>query len=194
MLRFFCSRGLLAFGMCLAALPALPALAQQAPETAVPVASPELKDGAYRRNGQVFRLQNGRSSVLTRPLSLGNGYTLQPSGVLLEPSGSRRQLRDGQAVNQQGEVVNLRDDMLTARAIEQHDQRTTGAQPTVIEVPAGHTLDLAVLAQFQRAQQRLYHVQQLTHLLAERASLPAGPASAALDQRIRQLGQQLEAK
>lgn len=188
MLPSFCFRRLL--GCCLLLAPAaLPAAAQQA--APAPVASPELKDGVYRRQGQVFRLQNGQSSVLTQPLALGNGYTIQPSGVLLGPKGTRRQLRDGQAVNQQGQVVNLRDDMFTARAIEEHDRRTTGAQPTVIEVPAGQALSPEVLAQFQRTQERLYRLQLLASLLAERTARPSGPEGAALDKRIQQLGQQL---
>ncbi|UPL49474.1 DUF6799 domain-containing protein [Hymenobacter sublimis] len=152
-----------------------------------------LKDGAFARNGKMYRLQAGKVTPLTSPLRVGNGLTLQPDGTLLGKNGSRRRLTDGKAVNMQGDVVLYRDDMMTAAAIERHDELTTGSKPTVVEIPATANVT-ALIPELQRTGQRLEQLRQLTDLLAERATGAATgtKATAASEQQIQQLSQQLQ--
>ncbi|UYZ61798.1 DUF6799 domain-containing protein [Hymenobacter weizhouensis] len=179
-------------GLMLLGSTALSALAQQT------TPAPRLKDGVYRRSGKLLRLQGGRVTPLTQPLALGNGFTVYPNGTLVGPKGGRRQLANGQAVNLQGHVVSFRDDMLSAQAIEDHDRRTTGARPTTLVVPAREVVPVDLVARLRHTQERLHHLQQLSALLAARASAAAAdPISAdvaALDGRIQELSRQLQAK
>lgn len=167
-----------------------PALAQTTPKASA--ATAPLKDGAFRRNGKVYRLQAGRATPLTTSLRFSNGATLTPTGTLTSKNGSRRQLAEGRAVNMQGDVVIYRDDMMSAQAIERHDEVTTGAKPTVVEIPASANLT-ALEAELQRTSQRLTQLQQLTSLLAERAASAAAGTTetTGAEQRIQQLSQQL---
>ncbi|GAB2789813.1 hypothetical protein HNQ93_003256 [Hymenobacter luteus] len=167
------------------------AVAQTKVKTATATPAP-LKDGAFRRNGKVYRLQAGKASPLTASLRFSNGSTLLTSGTLVAKNGARQLLGEGKAVNMQGEVVIYRDDMMSAQAIERHDEVTTGAKPTVVEIPV--TTNLAALgAELQRTNQRLEQLRQLTDLLAERATaLATGTTpSPASGQRLQALSQQL---
>lgn len=163
-----------------------------APAATLTTKAVTLKDGAFRRNGKVFRLRAGQATPLTSAMRFSNGLTLQPNGTLISKSGGRRQLAEGRAVNMQGDVVIYRDDMMTARAIEQYDEKTTGAKPTVVEIPASVNF-AAVGPALQRTAQRLEQLRQLTTLLDERATAAAAgtPPNAALEQRIEALSQQL---
>ncbi|RPD46417.1 hypothetical protein DNI29_15595 [Hymenobacter sediminis] len=171
-------------------LTSLPVLAQTKPRTAT--TAPTLKDGAFRRNGKLYRLQAGKASPLTASVRFNNGSTLLSNGTLVSKSGARRQLGEGKAVNMQGDIVIYRDDMMTAQAIEQHDEVTTGAKPTVVEIPVATNLT-ALNTELQRTSQRLEQLRQLTNLLSERAAATAAgtTTSAATEQQIQSLSQQL---
>ncbi|TGD78270.1 DUF6799 domain-containing protein [Hymenobacter wooponensis] len=154
----------------------------------------DLKDGAYRRNGLVMRLQAGQASRLSAPMQFDNGLTLRPDGIMVSKNGTRQLLEEGKALNMQGQIVNLRDDMKTAADIERHDQQVTGAKPTVVSMPApSQTVAPEVLAALSRTEARLATLQQLTVLLNERTSSTGSTASQtqALDTRIRELNAKL---
>ncbi|OWP62496.1 hypothetical protein CDA63_13955 [Hymenobacter amundsenii] len=189
-LRFF---PLALTGLLLAAAPA--AKAQTTTAAATSVSPLQLKDGAFRRAGRTYRLLNGQESPLTESLPLADGFELRPDGRLIRNGVTRQLLQNGQAVTMQGNVVLLRDDMLTPAAIAQHDQQVTGGSTTTIAVPAAANL-AALVPQFERTVSRLAQLQQLTSLLDQRAtSLSAGTApNAMLDSQIRQLIQQLALK
>ncbi len=185
-LRFFPLA--LATGLLLAAA-APTAHAQTTTTTVSPL---QLKDGAFRRAGRTYRLLNGQESPLTKTLVLANGFELRPDGRLIRNGVTRQMLQNGQAVTMQGNVVLLRDDMLTPAAIAQHDQQVTGGSTTTVAVPAAANL-AALVPQFERTASRLAQLQQLAGLLDQRATaLAAGTApDAMLDSQIRQLSQQL---
>ncbi|MBX0292836.1 hypothetical protein K3G63_20500 [Hymenobacter sp. HSC-4F20] len=169
-----------------------PILAQTTPKASAATTPSPLKDGAFRRNGTVYRLQAGRATPLTTSMRFSNGATLTPTGTLTGKNGSRRQLPEGRAVNMQGDVVIYRDDMMSAQAIERHDEVTTGSKPTVVAIPASANLT-ALAAELQRTSQRLTQLRQLTNLLAERAASAAAGATETgnTEQRIQELSQQL---
>jgi hypothetical protein len=174
MLRFFF---LLLFGAAV-----LPALAQTSTTYA-------LKDGAYRENGVVMRLQAGQAFRLEGPLTLTDGSVLNPSGILVRKDGTRQLLPNGQAVNMQGAVVNLRDDMQSAQAIEQRNRTVAGGRgETTFTVP-GSTVAVSTAQQLQQLERRVALLQQLTDKLAERTARAVGnaPGSAPLDEQIRAL-------
>ncbi len=187
-LRFFLPA--LATGLLLAA--AAPAARAQTTTTVATMSPLQLKDGAFRRAGRTYRLLNGQESALTETLPLGKGFELRPDGRLVQNGVTRQVLQNGQAVTMQGNVVLLRDDMLTPAAIAQHDQQVTGGSTTTIAVPAAANL-AALVPQFERTAGRLAQLQQLAGLLDQRATaLAAGTApDATLDSQIRQLSQQL---
>lgn len=167
------------------------ALAQTAPAVAV---TAQLKDGAFRRNGKVFRLQAGQTSPLSAPLRFPNGLTLRPDGIMVGRNGTRQLLENGKAVNMQGDVVIYRDDMMTPEAISRHDEQTTGsAGTTTVSIPTA--TNLAALAPLlQRTTQRLEQLRQLSVLLNERATAAASGTAPTpeAEVRIQQLSQQLQ--
>ncbi|RSK42957.1 DUF6799 domain-containing protein [Hymenobacter perfusus] len=165
-------------------------LAQTVPAVA---ATAQLKDGAFRRDGKIFRLQAGQASPLSAPLRFSNGLTLRPDGIMVGRNGTRQLLENGKAVNMQGDVVIYRDDMMTPEAIYQHDEQTTGsAGTTTVSIPTATNL-AALAPMLQSTTQRLEQLRQLSVLLNERATAAASgtalpPESEA---RIQQLSQQL---
>lgn len=187
----FCLRGALLTGLLLAA--ETTTLAQTAPAAAAPAAAAQIKDGAFRSNGKVFRLQAGQVSPLSAPLRFANGLTLRPDGIMVSKNGTRQLLENGKAVNMQGEIVIYRDDMMTPEAISRHDEQTTGSSgTTTVSIPAAANL-AALVPELQRTAQRLEQLRQLSNLLNERAAAAAGTApSAALEAQIQQLSQQLK--
>lgn len=152
----------------------------------------QLKDGAFRRDGKVYRLQAGQQFPLTVPLRFDNGLTLRPDGIMVSKSGTRQLLENGKAINKQGDVVIYKDDMMTAAAIERHDAQVTGGSTVVIETPAAANI-AALVPLLESTTQRLTQLQQLSTLVNERAAaLAAGKApNPALEAQIEQLSQKL---
>lgn len=143
-----------------------------------------LKDGAFRRRGVMMRIQNGKISRLTAPFTLANGTVVNPDGELVTAAGARQQLLDGRAVNLQGEVVGLSDDMLTAATIQQLDQMVTGYTGTV--VPVSNAIPVEAATALQRLERKAALLEQLTERLAQRTA-QAVPASAEATQLDAQL-------
>lgn len=152
-------------------------------------ATPALKDGAYRLHGVVMRLQAGQSTRLSAPMKFSNGLTLRTDGIMVGKDGSRQLLEEGKAINMQGQIVNFRDDMMSAAAIERHDNQVTGYTPTVIEGRTQAPVSPEILASLRRTEARLAVLQQLAARLNERASAALGSStqSAALDAQLREL-------
>ncbi|GAB3828441.1 DUF6799 domain-containing protein [Hymenobacter jeollabukensis] len=159
------------------------ALAQQ------PVYS--LKDGAFRENGVVMKLQAGQAFRLEGPLTLNDGSVINPSGILVKKDGTRQLLPNGQAVNMQGVVVNLRDDMQSAQSIEQRNRAVAGGrgEAQITGLPA-NSVSPATVQQLQALERRVALLQQLTDRLADRTAQAVGaaPGAAALDEQLRGLG------
>jgi hypothetical protein len=155
----------------------------------------DLKDGAYRRNGIVMRLQAGQASRLSAPMKFDNGLTLRPDGIMVGKDGSRQLLEEGKALNMQGQIVNLRDDMKTAAAIERHDQQVTGAKPTVITRSVSTDIvSPEINAAVRRTEERMSTLQQMSTLLNERATTAAGASSQSqsIDTRIQEIDTKLK--
>ncbi|MBC6991352.1 DUF6799 domain-containing protein [Hymenobacter sp. BT491] len=154
--------------------------------------APALRDGVFRRGSVMMRLQAGRVSRLTAPLTLANGMVVEPNGTVISKDGARQLLGAGRAVNLQGEIVNFRDDMMSATAIEQYDQQVTGAAATRIEVPSTSPVPPNAAAELLRAERRLALLQQLSELLDQRASTTIKSARfQQLDAEIKSLAAQL---
>ena len=166
------------------------ALAQTSAPSAPPTS--QLKDGAFRREGKVYRLQAGQQFPLTVPLRFDNGLTLRPDGIMISKNGTRQLLENGKAINLQGDVVIYKDDMMTAAAIERHDEEVTGGSSVVIEAPAAANI-AALVPLLENTTERLALLQQLSILVNTRATaLAAGTTPAPdLESRIEQLNQQL---
>ncbi|MFD2783844.1 DUF6799 domain-containing protein [Hymenobacter rubripertinctus] len=152
----------------------------------------QLKDGAFRREGKVYRLQAGQQFPLTVPLRFDNGLTLRPDGIMVHKSGSRQLLENGKAINLQGDVVIYQDDMMTPAAIEQHDEQVTGGSTVVMQAPTAANL-AALVPLLESTAQRLELLQQLSALLSERAGALADGASPPqeLNTQITRLSEQL---
>lgn len=149
-----------------------------------------LKDGAFRENNVVMRLQAGQASRLDAPLTLNDGSVINPSGLLVKKDGTRQQLPNGQAVNMQGVVVNLRDDMQSAQSIEERNRAVAGGRgETSITGLKAPTVSAASMQQLQAVERRVALLQQLTDRLAERTTQTVGdaPGAAALDEQFRAL-------
>ncbi|WP_152981490.1 DUF6799 domain-containing protein [Hymenobacter sp. AT01-02] len=173
---------------------AVPAASQAQSSTGTTANGFALKDGAYRLNGVVMQLQAGQSTRLSAPLKFTNGLTLRPDGIMVAKDGARQLLGEGKAINQQGDVVNLRDDMMAAEAIQQYDQKVTGATPTVVpsrSIP----VDPTITATLRQTEARLQVLRQLADRLNQRASTALGTNSQAeaaqLDAKLRTLDARL---
>ena len=143
-----------------------------------------LKDGAFRRKGVMMRIQNGKITRLSSSFKLNNGTTVSPDGQIVTSSGTRQQLRDGRAVNMQGEIVGLSDDMLTAATIQQLDQMVTGYTGTVISLPNAVPAEAATA--LQRLERKAAMLQELTDRLAQRTAqaVPASTEAARIDAQL----------
>lgn len=187
LLTTLCAAGL---GLSLA-----PTSAQAQTSPTVPTTSKTtLKDGVFRRNGVMMRLQAGETSRLTVPVTFENGMVARPNGILVSKDGTRQLLGEGKAVNPQGQIVNLSDDMLTAPAIEQHARQQTG-QPTetrFVVADAG-PVPARLGAELLLVEQRLALLQQLTDKLAERTTAASTnlPAAASIDAKLTDIDAQL---
>ncbi|MCR5887685.1 hypothetical protein LRS06_07810 [Hymenobacter sp. J193] len=150
----------------LTALGATPAHAQTTAPAKAGVKT-ALKDGAFRRQGTMMRIQSGKITRLTAPLKLTNGTTVHPDGRIVGKNGTQ-QLPNGRAINMQGDIVGLSDDMLTADAIQQLDEMVTGYKGTTVAMPNAVSADAAkALARLER---KAALMQQLTEKLAERTA------------------------
>lgn len=149
-----------------------------------------LKDGAFRENGVVMKLQAGQAYRLEGPLQLSDGSVINPSGILVKKDGTRQLLSNGQAVTMQGSVVNLRDDMQTAASIEQRNRAVAGGrgETSITGLPVA-PVSAASLQQLQALERRVALLQQLTDRLAERTAQAVGtaPGAAPLDEQLRRL-------
>jgi hypothetical protein len=150
-----------------------------------------LKDGAFRDNGVVMRLQAGQATRLEGPLTFADGSVLNPSGIFVKKDGTRQLLPNGQAVNLQGVVVNLRDDMQSAQAIEQRNRAVAGGrgETTIAGAVMPTTATAQQVQQLQQLERRVSLLQQLTDRLAERTAQAVGtaPGAAAIDTQLRGL-------
>lgn len=149
-----------------------------------------LKDGAFRENNVVMRLQAGQATRLDAPLTLNDGSVLNPSGLLVKKDGTRQQLPNGQAVNMQGVVVNLRDDMQSAQSIQERNRAVAGGRgETTISGLKAPAVSPATLEQLQALERRVALLQQLTDRLADRTTQAVGtaPGAAAIDEQLRAL-------
>lgn len=113
---------------------------------------------------------------------------------MVAKDGARQLLGEGKAINPQGDVVNLRDDMMAAEAIQQYDQKVTGATPTVVpsrSIP----VDPTITATLRQTEARLQVLRQLADRLNQRASTALGTNSQAeaaqLDAKLRTLDARL---
>ncbi len=184
---------LLAGLLTLAAAPTVFAQAP-APKITMPKAG-LLRDGAFRRQGQMMRLQAGRASRVGAPVGLANGTTVRPNGLLVTANGRRQLLPENHAVTMQGAVVLLRDDMLTPRAIDERAQAVLGSTgETRIAVPAkpmaGTQLPPRLTARLLRAEQRLALLEEMTARLEQRTR-PTSASTKPLDRQLSQVNAEL---
>jgi hypothetical protein len=179
----------------LSASASLCAVAQSTP-AATSATDYSLKDGAYRLNGQTMRLEAGRSSSLTKALTLSDGSVINTNGTLVRKDGTRQVLANGQAVNMQGVVVNLRDDMLTDQSIVKHNQAVTGSTgETRFSLPgtSGPAAHPAQVQQLLLLEKRFALLQQMTDKVDSRATQALGKTSKAsiYDKELRAINEQL---
>jgi hypothetical protein len=157
-----------------------------------------LKDGAFRKNGLTMRLQAGEVSRLSAPLVLENGAVIRSNGIIVSRDGSRQLLPENHAVNMQGSIVLLRDDMLTPRAIAQQAQAVTGstgethfALASESGAAGSTTLPPRLTAKLLRTEQRLAMLEEMTTRLEQRTKVKS-TATAPLDQQLSQIDRQLQ--
>lgn len=85
-----------------------------------------LKDGYAMHQGQMIRIQNGRLAPLTQDVRIENGIIVFRNGMVAFPGKKRQKLSEGYAINLDGKIVLLHDDMMRAEAIREHSRKTVG--------------------------------------------------------------------
>ena len=191
------SSSILLTGLLLVAAPQAFAQTSRTAKQAVPK-STLLKDGAFRRNGVTMRLQAGQVSRLLAPLTLENGAVIRSNGIIISPDGTRQLLAEDHAVNMQGGIVLLQDDMLTARAIDQQAEAVLGATGetrfTMADAArAANKSEVSprLTAKLLRTEQRLAMLQEMTSRLEQRVKIRSA-STAPLDQQLSQIDRQLQ--
>ena len=156
--------------------------------------APTMKDGVYRKGGLTMRLQAGQSTRLSAPVTMNNGLVIRPDGIMVSRDGTRQMLEEGKAVNQQGQIVNLTDDMMSAPAIEQRARKVAGVTETRVVMPDAGIVPARLTTELLRTERRLALLQQLSDRLAERTGMAVGqnPAAAAIDAQLQSLEGQLK--
>ena len=156
-----------------------------------------LKDGVYRKNGLIMRLQAGQASRLSAPLTLENGAVVRPTGIIVGPKGSRELLPENHAITMQGTIVLLRDDMFTPSTIDRSSLAATGSTgETQLTVPSsaatasGSGLSPRLTAKLLRTEQRLAMLEEMASYLEDRTQVKVA-ATMSLDQQLRQVNTQL---
>ncbi|GAA4377956.1 DUF6799 domain-containing protein [Hymenobacter koreensis] len=181
------------FRFLIAALLMLTSAVASAQTASTPTYS--LKDGAFRQNGVTMRLRAGQASRLEGPMTLNDGSVINPSGILVKKDGTRQLLPEGRAVNMQGEVVGLRDDMQSAQAIEQRNQQAGGGGETRIVTPgsSGPAVSPKQAQQLRQLEQRFALLQQMSGKLNDRATqaLSTAPNATQFDAQLRAIDTQL---
>jgi hypothetical protein len=179
--------------LLLLALGTSPLLASAQAPTTQSTTTAGLRDGAYRKQGVTMRLKGGQATRLLKPLTLTDGSVINPNGLLVRKNGTRQRLPEGQAVNMQGVVVNLRDDMKSETAIVEQLQQVTGSTGETRFVIPPTPASAATVQQLQLLERRVALLQQLSDKLAERTTeaTPAGAKAAQYDEQLRTIDAQL---
>jgi hypothetical protein len=162
--------------------------------TAFAQGTPTMKDGVYRKGGLTMRLQAGQATRLSAPVTMNNGLVIRPDGIMVSRDGTRQILEEGKAVNLQGQIVNLTDDMMSAPAIEQRARKVAGVTETRVAMPDAGLVPARLTSELLRTERRLALLQQLSDRLAERTSSAVGQnaAAAAIDTQLQSLDGQLK--
>ena len=97
-----------------------------------------MKDGVFRQNGQMLQIESGNIKPLEQEVNLG-GTRVQPDGTVIMAGGKKQKLREGYAVNKQGNIVITKDDMFTAATISKHAREKVGGSDVEFVVTDGGT-------------------------------------------------------
>ena len=74
----------------------------------------------------MIQIRDGQVAPLTREMSLANGLKVSTTGTVTGPGKKRREIAEGYVLNQDGNIVLLKDDMMRYEAIREHAQKTLG--------------------------------------------------------------------
>jgi len=93
-----------------------------------------MRDGVTRKGGKLVVIQNGKQKPLTSTFTAGNGTKVKPDGTIVFADGTSEKIKEGYAVNMQGEKVIFADDMIAPAEIRKHQKEVTGKDATNITV------------------------------------------------------------
>jgi len=65
----------------------------------------EIYEGYLWKNGQLLQVRAGKPMLVEKPVQLKNGYVLHPAGYSLSAQGKRNNLRDGESLDINGDVL-----------------------------------------------------------------------------------------
>jgi len=91
-----------------------------------------MRDGVARKFGKMVVIKQGKEMPLTKTYTAGNGTKVLANGTVIFPDGRKEKLTEGYAVNQEGAVVILEDDMIAPEKIRERQQQVTGKTETTI--------------------------------------------------------------
>ena len=75
-------------------------------------------DGVTKREGKVYKIDNGRFKVMTAEQALGNGSVVQPSGIIIAKDSSKLLMKEGDLVTLKGDYYVGRGAKLDAKMAE----------------------------------------------------------------------------
>lgn len=94
----------------------------------------KMRDGVARKFGKLVVIENGKEKPLTSTYTAANGTKVKTDGTIQFADGTSEKLKDGYAVNKQGDKVIFADDMIAPTEIRKHQKQVTGKDATNITV------------------------------------------------------------
>ncbi|GGK84607.1 DUF6799 domain-containing protein [Rufibacter glacialis] len=149
-------------------------LAQQTSDSLITRAT--IKDNTiFWQQGKLVQHRGGKLYELQEPVQYKNGTVVSPNGQVRLPDGKNYTLKQKNAVNPQGRVVLVADDIFTHTTIIEHEKKVVGDTEIKITTINGQVVSAGNNQQqitYTTAQmKRLQLLEQIVHLLEQRNAL-----------------------
>lgn len=157
----------------------------------------EMRDGVVMTDGKTLQIRGGEATPVEDAVTLRDGTRVQADGTVVQPDGTQKKLRNGKAVNERGQIVSARHDMMSYEAILRRESRLLGeeASPLAKRVGQGDTYALGSVGRYGGfADDAPYmtdeQIQQWRE--AEQQSMAFGQQAQAMDEQMALLDQLID--
>lgn len=97
----------------------------------------DMRDGVVMTGGKVMKIEKGEATRVEDEVTLRDGTKVRANGTVVQGDGTEKRLREGKAVNERGQIVSARHDMLSYEAILRHEYRKLGQEASPLAKAVG---------------------------------------------------------